>query len=119
GITIADIGLPGAGPRALADVKELARHVRDARLNIQVNCAARTLIQDIEPIVRIQEEIGIPIAAYCFLGTSPIRQYAEDWDLDRLLSISQKALSYAIKNNLEVAFVTEDTTRSHPDTLAT
>jgi len=117
GITIADIGLPGAGKRAVEDVTAIAKHMRDNKFEMKANCAARTVVKDIEPIVRIQEEVGIPIAAYCFLGTSPIRQYAENWDMDRLFSTTDEAISYAVKEGLEVAFVTEDTTRSDPATL--
>jgi len=117
GITIADIGLPGAGPRAVEDVTHLAKHIRDNKLRIQANCAARTVIKDIEPIVRIQQDVGMPIVAYCFLGTSPVRQYAEGWDIDYLQKTSDEALSFAIKEGLEVSFVTEDTVRSHPRVL--
>lgn len=118
GITIANIGLPGAGPRARHDVTQIARYVRDQRLMLQVNCAARTVVQDIAPIAAIQHEIGIPITAYCFLGTSPIRQLVEDWSLERLKRVTDEALSFALKENLKVAFVTEDTTRSQPQTLS-
>ena len=117
GIHIADIGLPGAGPRAVSDVRQLAQYIRDQRLKIKANCAARTVVADIKPIAQIQEQIGIPLVAYCFLGTSPIRQYVEDWDLEKLFKTTDEAISFAIKQNLEVAFVTEDTIRSHPDTL--
>jgi 2-isopropylmalate synthase len=117
GITIADIGLPGAGPRAVEDVTRIAKHMRDNKMQMQANCAARTVVKDIEPIVRIRDEVGIPIAAYCFLGTSPVRQLAEDWDLDRMLRTTDEAISYAVKNDLEVSFVTEDTIRSRPDLL--
>ncbi|MCA9507749.1 MAG: 2-isopropylmalate synthase [Myxococcales bacterium] len=117
GITIADIGLPGAGPRAYNDVLALAKFAAQNRLSIKLNCAARTLKKDIEPIVRIQQEAGIEIAAYCFLGTSPVRQLVENWNLDTLKKTSEEALSFAIGENLKTAFVTEDTTRSHPLTL--
>lgn len=117
GVTIANIGLPGAGPRAVDDVTQLACHIRDQNLNIQANCAARTVVRDIEPIVRIRDETGVPLAAYCFLGTSPVRQLAEKWDLDKLLRTTDEAISYAVKEGLEVSFVTEDTVRSRPDTL--
>jgi 2-isopropylmalate synthase len=117
GITIADIGLPGAGPRAVEDVTTIAKYMRDNRLNLKANAAARTVIRDIEPIANIQQEVGIPIAAYCFLGTSPLRLYAEGWDVDFLLRQSEKALSFGIKEGLEVAFVTEDTIRSTPKVL--
>ncbi len=117
GITIADIGLPGAGERAVQDVTRIAKHVRDKRMKLRVNCAARTIIHDIEPIVRIQHDVGIPVVAYCFLGTSPIRQYVEDWSADMLLKTCDEAISFAIREGLETAFVTEDTIRSAPEIL--
>lgn len=117
GITTADIGLPGAGQRAVDDVTRLAKHIRDNKLEILANCAARTVVKDIEPIVRIRDEVGIPIIAYCFLGTSPVRMLAEDWDLDKLMKTTDEAVSFAVKNGLECAFVTEDTIRTPPRTL--
>lgn len=117
GITIADIGLPGAGPRAVEDVTLIAKFMRDNKLKMKANCAARTVVKDIEPVVRIRDEVGIPIAVYTFLGTSPVRQLAEDWDLDRMLKNLEEAVSFAVKNELEVAFVTEDTIRSTPKVL--
>jgi 2-isopropylmalate synthase len=116
-ITVANIGLPGAGPRAYNDVLALANYAQKQRLNIEVICAARTLRADIEPIARIQELSGRPISAYCFLGTSPIRQMVEDWSIERLKKTTDEALSFALKENLDVAFVTEDTTRSSPEVL--
>src|ERR1041385_7450448 len=88
----ADIGLPGAGPRVLEQVRALAREIRDAKLPIAPNCAARTVVADVEPIVRISDELGIKIEAATFLGSSPIRQYAEDWTLDRILAASEEAV---------------------------
>lgn len=117
GITIADIGLPGAGQRAVDDVKQIAIHMRDNKMKMMANCAARTVVKDIEPIVRIRDEVGIPIVAYCFLGTSPVRQLAENWDVDKLKRTTDEAISFAVKEGLEVSFVTEDTIRSKPATL--
>ena len=117
GITTSDIGLPGAGPRAVEDVKRLATHIRDNKMTIIPNCAARTVVKDIEPIVRVRDDVGIPIVAYCFLGTSPVRMLAEEWDMDRLMRSADEAISFAVKNNLECSFVTEDTTRTPPQTL--
>src|SRR5690348_18322060 len=78
GIVAADIGLPGAGPRVVDQVRALAREIRDARLPIAPNCAARTVIADVEPMVRVSEELGMKIEAATFIGSSPIRQYAEE-----------------------------------------
>ena len=82
GIHTADIGLPGAGPRAVADVTALCKEIADSRLKIRANCAARTMVRDIEPIVRIVSETGVPIEACLFIGSSTIRQYTEDWTID-------------------------------------
>jgi len=117
GIVAADIGLPGAGPLVVEQVRVLAREIRDQKLPIFPNCAARTVIADVEPIVRVSEEVGIPIEAATFIGSSPIRQYAEDWTLDRILTASEEAVTYAVKHGLPVMYVTEDTTRARPEAL--
>lgn len=117
GIVAADIGLPGAGPRVVEQVRALATEIRDARLRIVPNCAARTVIGDVEPIVRISDEVGIRIEAATFIGSSPIRQYAEDWTLDRIVKSTEEAVTYAVKHGLPVMYVTEDTTRAKPEAL--
>jgi isopropylmalate/homocitrate/citramalate synthase len=117
GIHTADIGLPGAGPRAVTDVRALAREIADGEMRIKANCAARTMVRDVEPIARISQEAGIPIEACTFIGSSPIRQYAEDWTLDRMLRTSEEAVTFAVGEGLPVMFVTEDTTRARPETL--
>jgi 2-isopropylmalate synthase len=117
GVVAADIGLPGAGPHVVKTVRALAKEIVDARLPVAPNCAARTVVADVEPIARISQEVGIPIEACTFIGSSPIRQYAEDWTLDRMLKVSEQAVTFAIGEGLPVMFVTEDTTRAQPDTL--
>jgi 2-isopropylmalate synthase len=117
GIHTADIGLPGAGPRAAADVLALAREIGRNRLPIAANCAARTVRADIEPIARIAQETGVAIEACTFIGSSPIRQYAEDWTLDRMLKSTEEAVRFAVAEGLSVMYVTEDTTRARPETL--
>jgi 2-isopropylmalate synthase len=117
GIVAADIGLPGAGPRVVEQVRVLAREIRDQKLPIAPNCAARTVIADVEPVVRISQEVGIPIEAATFIGSSPIRQYAEDWTMERMLKATEEAVTYAVKQGLPVMYVTEDTTRAQPETL--
>jgi len=117
GIDALDLGLPGAGPHVVRDVLALAREIADQKLPISPNCAARTVEADIKPIVEISQQAGLPIEAATFIGSSPIRQYAEGWTIDRMLELSEKAVSFAVKEGLPVMFVTEDTTRAHPDDL--
>ena len=117
GIDTADIGLPGAGPRVAADVRRLAREIADTGMRIAPNCAARTLEVDIDPIAEASQYAGIAIEACVFIGSSPIRQYAEDWTTDLMLRHTERAVSYAVSLGLPVMYVTEDTTRARPDTL--
>jgi len=117
GIEHADMGLPGAGPHVIADVTRLVQEIADARLPIKPNCAARTVRADVQPIIDISDATGIPIEACTFIGSSPIRQYAEDWPLEMMLRATEDAVSFAVKHGLPVMYVTEDTTRANPDTL--
>ena len=117
GIHTADIGLPGAGPRAVADVTRLAREIVESNLSIGANCAARTLKSDIDPVARISQEVGLAIECCTFIGSSPIRQYAEGWDVDWIRKTSEEAVSYAVGLGLPVMYVTEDTSRARPETL--
>jgi len=117
GIQMLDIGLPGAGPRAYADTLALAQEIARSRLKIRPNCAARTTIQDIDPIWDIADKTGVTIDAATFLGSSMIRQYVENWTMDDLLRRTEEAVTYGIKRGLPVMYVTEDTTRAFPETI--
>jgi 2-isopropylmalate synthase len=117
GIHTADVGLPGAGPRAVAAVTALTREIVDAGLSIRPNCAARTVLADVRPVAEISQEVGIPIEACTFIGSSPIRRYAEGWSLDRMLATSEEAVTFAVREGLPVMMVTEDTTRARPEVL--
>ena len=117
GINSLDIGLPGAGPRAVAHCEALAREIGRARLKIRPNCAARTHENDIRPIAEIVQRTGVPIEAATFIGSSPIRRYTEDWSDDFLLRTTEHAVKYAVSLGLGVMYVTEDTTRCDPETI--
>lgn len=117
GINSLDLGLPGAGPRAVEHVEALAREIVQGKLNIRANCAARTHENDIRPIAEIAQRTGLKIEAAMFLGSSPIRRYTEGWTDDFLLRTTEKAVKYATSLGLDVMYVTEDTTRCDPDTV--
>ncbi len=117
GIDTADVGLPGAGKRAVEDVTALVEAIRDEGLSIKASCAARTLRNDIEPVIEISRETGVEIELLTFLGSSPIRALAESWDISRLERLTSEAIDLGVKAGLPVSFVTEDTIRSSPKTL--
>jgi isopropylmalate/homocitrate/citramalate synthase len=117
GIDTADIGLPGAGGTHAASVELMAREIAEKKLKIKPNCAARTHRNDIVPILEISQRAGIPIEVCTFIGSSPIRFYAENWTLDKLLQLTEEAVTFAVKEGAQVMFVTEDTTRADPETI--
>jgi len=117
GINSADLGLPGAGPRAVEHVTALAREIVAHKMKIQPYCAARTHENDIRPIAEIVQKTGLPIEVAAFIGSSPIRRYTEGWSDDFLLRTTEKAVKYAVSHGLEVMYVTEDTTRCDPETV--
>jgi 2-isopropylmalate synthase len=116
-IDTANIGLPGAGPQVVRDVERLAREIADQRLHVKANCAARTVVADIRPVVDVSQRAGIPIECCTFIGSSPLRQYAEGWTLDQLLRRTEEAIGFAVGEGLPVMYVTEDTTRADPESL--
>ena len=118
GIHAADIGLPGSSKRAFEDVLRMCQEIVSSGMKLRPACAGRTVAADILPMVEISQKAGVPVEVYTFIGSSPIRLFAESWDVETLLKHSADAIDVAVKNNLPVAYVTEDTIRSRPEVLA-
>jgi 2-isopropylmalate synthase len=119
GIHTADIGLPGSSKRNYDDVVAICNEIAKCKLSIKPAVAGRTVVSDITPMIEISQKVGMPLEVYTFIGSSPIRQLAEAWDLDILVKRSAEAIDVAVKAGLPVCYVTEDTTRSRPEVLAT
>jgi len=119
GVEHLDVGLPGAGPRAVEDCLRVVTAIRDRKLPIKPACAARTHLNDIRPIVEISEKTGVAIEVMTFIGSSPVRIYAEDWDEEKMLRLSAEAIDFSVQHGLPCCYVTEDTTRARPQMLDT
>lgn len=117
GVDDVNLGIPGAGSRFAEECLILAREIVDRRLPLACHCAARTLPADIAPIAEISQHAGVRVGVGMFIGSSPIRRYAEGWDLASILHRTREAVDFAVKHNVPVMFVTEDTTRADPETL--
>src|ERR1700726_2082705 len=117
GIDSLNIGLPGAGPRAVEHTEALAREIATNRMKIRPNAPARTVEADIRPIAEISQRVGIALEAATFLGSSPIRRLVEDWTVDHLERTTEKAVKFAVEHGLPSMYVTEDTIRTDPDTV--
>ena len=115
GIDNADIGLPGAGAHVQKTVEALAREIVSSKLSVAPSAAGRTHENDVRPIIDISQRVGIPIEADLFIGSSPIRQFTEEWDIDWIIEQSAKAVRFATTNGIPVMYVTEDTTRAKPE----
>jgi 2-isopropylmalate synthase len=116
-IDTADLGLPAAGAGVAADVERLVREIAAQRLQIKPNAAARTVIADIQPIADIAQRTGVPIEVAAFIGSSPVRQYVEDWTVEHLERTTEQAVAFAVREGLPIFLVTEDTTRADPEAL--
>ncbi|MFN8178950.1 MAG: LeuA family protein [bacterium] len=117
GVETADVGLPGAGQRQYDAVLRLCQEIDREKLRIRPNCAGRTVRADIEPMAEISQRTGVPIEACVFIGSSPIRQYAEEWSVDQIVQHTKTAVEFAVSEGLPVMYVTEDTIRSSPEHL--
>ena len=117
GIQKVDLGLPGAGPFHVDHIDAMLGHMGENDYQLRPGCAVRTVVSDIEPLVDLQAKHERQIQASAFLGTSPIRQFAEGWTMERIISTAEAAVTFAVDNDIPVMFVTEDTTRSKPEEI--
>ncbi len=117
GVDAVGLGMPGAGPKALAAVKALLVEIRDHRLPLAPNAAVRTLEADLTQVAEIQQRVGFPLEAGAFLGSSPVRMDVEGWDLAFLVTTARRAVAFCRRQQVPVMMVTEDSTRARPDVL--
>ena len=117
GIGAADLGLPGAGDRAVSEIEALCREIARSRLPLSPACAVRTTDEDLLPALEIMQRVGSPLELMMFVGSSPIRCHVEGWTLDHLLRRADACIALAARAGAPVTFVTEDTTRSRPEDL--
>ncbi len=112
-----DLGLPGAGQKACEEAVVLARHIVGQKYSIKPYCCLRTHIKDIEALASICDKAKTEIGAYTFVGTSPIRQYVENWTVSSLMDTVRVAIQRGNELGLAMTFITEDTTRTPPKIL--
>ena len=99
GIDSADIGLPGASPRARAEIVELAKETTRLQ-RLRPNQAIRTHPADVQGAIETAVASGVQIESCAFIGSSPIRRFAEDWSLDTMLKQVEDAVTTLVKNDL-------------------
>jgi 2-isopropylmalate synthase len=115
GIGSVNLGLPAISLETARAVERLSREA--TALGLGVVCAGRTLESDMHAVVEVAERTGTAVEGHAFVGSSALRARVEGWDLDWLRAQTSAAVGVLVRAGLSAAFVTEDTTRSHPDTL--
>lgn len=117
GVDAIDLGMPGAGPKAVSAVKALLTEIRDQRLPLYPNAAVRTVEEDLRQVADIQQRVGLPLEAGAFVGSSPVRMDVEGWDLAFVVDTVRRAVIFCRRQEVPVMMVTEDTTRAKPEVI--
>ncbi len=117
GIEAMEIGFPIASTAHHKEVSALARYIKTNKLRIVPSCLARTTPADVESVARIAEESGCPMTINLLIGSSKLRQLVEEWNPDTMVKWISDSIKLAHKYGLTAEFVTEDTTRTDPQTL--
>lgn len=117
GVSAVNLGMPSVSSVALRETEQMLRVICEERLPLLPVCAGRTLVGDVAPIVELSQRVGLPVEVSVFVGASPIRWQAEGWDLERVSRLTKEAVQLGASAGLPVTFVTEDTTRTPPETL--
>ena len=113
GIGAADLGLPGAGARAVAEIEALCGEIVRSRLAVVPACAARTTESDILPVLEIVHHVGAADRDHDVRRIVADPGFVEGWSIDDLRR-ADACISLAVSAGAPVTFVTEDTTRSQP-----
>lgn len=113
----ADLGFPRSSSVAEKQTKELIKETIKSGLKIKPNCVARTLKDDVKPIIRISQELGLSLEAFLFVSSSPIRQYIETWSLEKIIKNVKESVAFTVKNNLQASLTIEDATRTPKESL--
>jgi 2-isopropylmalate synthase len=117
GVDAVVLGLPGASPRACEEVAALASFLREEHLALAPVAALRTHPADIRAHFEACDRSGTAIMAGIFLGSSPMRLFAEGWELAELVKLTTESVTTTVGHGVPVMFITEDTTRSRPADL--
>lgn len=117
GIDAAILGLPACGPAAVAAIARMAAFAAAHLPGLETLTAVRTVAADVEAHRAACDRAGTAITAALFVGCSPIRAHVERWDMRDILRGVEDSVGACMRDGIPVLFVTEDTTRSHPDMI--
>jgi len=118
GIASATVGFPASGEKTKKQICSIIEFHKLHNLNIELGLTGRTLKSDIYSIIEIARDTNTDLRAYLFIGSSPIRQYVENWDIEAMVAHTRSSVELAVGNGLQVTYITEDTTRSSPEDLS-
>jgi 2-isopropylmalate synthase len=112
-------GMPSAGEERREEIVQMLNEIGWARLRLRPALLCRTLIEpDVRQAAELVQRTGVPSRVYLFIGSSPIRRWAEGWELQTMCRQTAESIAFAVREGLEVGYGTEDTTRTDPPTVS-
>jgi 2-isopropylmalate synthase len=87
------------------------------KLSLLPRFLARALVEDIKPIVALNQAFERDVWADFFINVSPIRRKVENWDINTQLERIQAAGKYLSSHNTKFGVSFEDTSRTSPEEL--
>ena len=118
GIDSINIGFPVTSDKSKKEIIRITNFAKEEGLKIKIECGGRILKEDVEAIIDVSQKTGVQIIAGLFIASSKIRYIVENWDLKEMGKLIEQNISLAVKNNLDVMFVSEDTSRAYPKTVS-
>jgi len=118
GIDWCNVGMPSAGEQRRAEIIKMLNEIGRARMRLRPALLCRSLIDpDVRQAADLMQRTAVPCRVYVFIGSSPIRRWAEGWELETMCRQTSESIAFALREGLEVGYGTEDTTRTDPGTV--
>lgn len=110
-------GFPAASQSEFDSCYALLHHMQQKDSAMQFGFLARALIEDLEPIVALNQAFPERVSAEIYMGTSPLRRKVEQWDFDTLLHRLQVSGQYLATRATKMGVSFEDGSRTPPAEL--
>lgn len=117
-IGISDVIVGMVSEQNYALVKGLLKHIRDNRHRYVPWILIRAKESDLDLVLRLRDELGMPIGLNTFIGASRIRMTVEGWCLTDVCHRVEKLVQNGVAAGFaHIRVAVEDATRAFPEDL--
>ena len=117
GVQSAVLGFPAVSAQERMECAQLLQYLVDNNHKLVPSLLARACIDDLQPIVELNQQMHPLVEAAIYLGSSPLRCHVEHWSLQSILDKCESACHYMAQHNCPFSFSIEDATRTPPEHL--